>query len=229
MSFYYDDVLEALIIFGGYSQFDTKLDDTWCFYTQNNTWVEINTTISPAARYGHHMIYDPINKVGLMYGGNNIVRYDDTWQLNTSNFEWVALNPSNIPRARYWHNMVYNEDDEQITIIGGRNDAYREDLTNIWNFDIQLEEWEEIQNDNNPPRREMSSMVYHAQSKVIILFGGIESFDSQSLSDIWVYDFENQNWYEIKSSNWIFWFTLFVGTAGGMFAFIFIMSNRKKK
>ncbi len=229
MSFYYDDVLEALIIFGGYSQYDTRLDDTWCFYTQNNTWVEVNSTIFPAARYGHHMIYDPVNQVGLMFGKNNYVKYDDTWQFNSSTFEWKELNPSNIPMARYWHNMVYNEDDEQITIIGGRNDENREYLSNIWNFDIQLEEWEEIQNDNNPPRREMSSMVYHAQDKVIILFGGIPDYDSQSLSDIWAYDLENQSWYEIKSTNWTFWIVTFTVIAGGIFAFISIMTNRKKK
>jgi len=231
MSFYYDDVLEALIIFGGYTLYNQLIDDTWCFYTQNNTWVEVNATNSPTARYGHHMIYDPVNQVSLMFGGHNLVKFDEMWQLNSSNFEWKVLNLTNKPRARYWHNMVYNEDEEQVTIIGGRNDPYREYLSNIWNFDIHLKEWEEIQNEVNPPRREMSSMVYHAQSKVIILFGGIEGFEFDSLSDLWVYDIENRSWREIKSSllnNWIFWLILFTGV-GILGSISYIVIRKKKK
>ncbi|QEE16744.1 kelch repeat-containing protein [Promethearchaeum syntrophicum] len=231
MSYYYDEVLEALIIFGGYSQYDTRLDDTWCFYTRNNTWVEINSTNFPAARYGHQMIYDPVNNVGLMYGGNDFVKYDDTWQFNSSNFEWTELHPSNIPMARYWHNMVYNENIEQVIIFGGRNDANREYLTNVWNFDVHLKEWEEVQNNNNPFRREMSSMVYHNQSNVIVLFGGIEGFDSQSLSDLWVYDLTNQSWKELNSSiwnNWIFWVILLTGLMGILGSISYIIIRKKK-
>jgi N-acetylneuraminic acid mutarotase len=231
MSFYYDDVVEALIIFGGYTIYNQLLNDTWCFYTQNNTWVEVNATNSPIARYGHHMVYDPVNQVGLMFGGHNFYKFDEMWQLNTSNFEWKVLNPTNKPKARYWHNMVYNEDEEQVTIIGGRNDPYREYLTNIWNFDIHLEEWEEIQIDVNPPRRELSSMVYHAQSKVIVLFGGLEGFEFDSLSDLWVYDVENRSWREIKPSilnNWIFWLILFTGV-GILGSISYIIIRKKKK
>ena len=108
MSYYYDEVLEALIIFGGYTQNDQLLNDTWCFYTQNNSWVEVNTVNTPIARYGHHMIYDPVNQVGLMFGGSNQVHFNNIWQLNSSNFEWKVLNPSNKPTKRYWHNMVCN-------------------------------------------------------------------------------------------------------------------------
>ena len=232
MSYYYDEVLEALIIFGGYTQNDQLLNDTWCFYTQNNSWVEVNTVNTPIARYGHHMIYDPVNQVGLMFGGSNQVHFNNIWQLNSSNFEWKVLNPSNKPTKRYWHNMVYNEDDEQVTIFGGRNDRVEDEILNsIWNFDIHQQEWEEVQTDVHPIKREMSSMVYHAQSKTFVLFGGIPNYNSPSLADLWVYDVSNQSWKEIKSSllnNWIFWLILFTGV-GILGSISYIIIRKKKK
>ena len=77
MSFYYDPTVDGCVMYGGYAENDTLLSDTWIFFTSNNSWSEIITT-SPESRYGHHMVYNTHDEVGLMFGGRTTTYTDET-------------------------------------------------------------------------------------------------------------------------------------------------------
>jgi len=198
MGFYYDLEIQAAIMFGGYSSSDTRLDDTWLFFPNNNSWLEVSTAIQPLARYGHHIVYDEHNEVGLLFGGRTTTYTDETWQFNSTTLEWSEIITSTKPIKRYWHAMTFSSSDQKTYIFGGRNDNYIDDSINQTAvYDPISQDWDELVLTNHHSERAMPAMVYHEHNDKIVLFGGLLNYLADPTSDLWVFDISTQEWSEI--------------------------------
>lgn len=86
---YYDRNAGLVVLFGGattdiYSQYPSGsnlLNDLWVYRYSTNTWTQITTATTPAARYLHMMAFDPVEGKGILYGGNNYVTSREVWTL----------------------------------------------------------------------------------------------------------------------------------------------------
>lgn len=92
-----------LTIFGGVYPGAPKENlypsDTWIFGEKE--WRQLKSGTSPPGRYTASMVYDPVNKVTLLFGGSSaqddkIIEYNDLWALDASG-GWKQLQGTGTP------------------------------------------------------------------------------------------------------------------------------------
>ncbi|MFA5859295.1 MAG: kelch repeat-containing protein, partial [Elusimicrobiota bacterium] len=127
-SMVYDSNNRQVILFGG-SGDSGYLDDTWIYNYGNNTWTQKFPINKPSARYEHSMVYDPVNKRVLLFGGYGSSGYlKDTWYYDVSGNQWYELNPSSSPQQRYGAGMVYDRTTKTSFLLGGYQLGYLDDV-----------------------------------------------------------------------------------------------------
>src|SRR6266496_4215107 len=77
----------GVVMFGGlnlgptgvFTQFNV-LDDTWIW--NGTDWTQLSPSLSPPARYGATMAYDPVRDTAILFGGTNAAGQflSDTWK-----------------------------------------------------------------------------------------------------------------------------------------------------
>ena len=81
----YDDVLKAVMIFGGTGTWagpSEEYNDLWAW--DGNNWTELHPAVAPPARYAAVMNYDDASLTLLLFAGFSTYTRDDTWL-----FGWV--------------------------------------------------------------------------------------------------------------------------------------------
>lgn len=114
----YSPALNATVLFGGYNGFgaNVPIGDTWMF--ENHTWTEQLAAGGPAARWGASLVYDPVDRALVMFGGRNVTGFfNDTWIYNGTG--WHNVTTAIAPSPRYDYGMVYDPALGSILLYGG--------------------------------------------------------------------------------------------------------------
>lgn len=100
------------------------------------------------------------------------------------------------PSYREIPGMVVNTVDNKLYMYGGRYDSI---LGDMWEFDLTANRWEEIYFKSmiSPGPRSSPHLVHLEKEGKILLFGG--STESGPVSDLWIFDIENQS---VKHIQW---------------------------
>ena len=198
-SIFYDNQAQKVIIFGGYRESGGHLDDTWVYDYSTNNWTNLDPIVKPTGRYGAPMIYDPINQRGLMFGGSTSIIMDDTWVYYYSNNTWSELTIVTRPANRYWEGLAYDESAHKVILFGGRTPTggigYA--LDDTWAFDPTNNQWIELNPTSHPTNRFHITLVYEPERKKTIVLGGFR-FPDVCLGDTWGYDYNTNNWNNLK-------------------------------
>lgn len=156
---------------------------------------------NPQARHGAKMIYDPVGKQVVLFGGrgNGGVMgdlYDDLWALDLDRQLWKEMDVSSGPSPRLSPGLVYDPAHHQMILFGGYRNQGR--VNDTWLFDLSSYEWEEITPALSPPARSDMGMAYDELNQVAVIFGGY-CLDHQrdSCSDTWIFDPAAQTWSEM--------------------------------
>ncbi len=179
--FVYDDLNNRLILFGGYGENDIKLDDTWAFYLDNSSWVELKPETHPSKRYGLSLVSDTNLDVAILFGGNDVDtggKKNDLWIFDMTTDIWEELQISN-PAPRYWHLAAHNSVDHEMVIFGG-DVSTSGIMDDTWKFDYMVKTWVEITS-SGPEPRDAGAMVFDGENWV--LYGGYN--DGGILNDMW--------------------------------------------
>jgi hypothetical protein len=91
--------------------------DTWAFDSENNTWIDLQPSNPPPARYYHSMGYDPWSNQIIMFGGVPVgpladetwpheATLNETWAYSYSHNAWQQLTPAVSPSPRAWQGMI---------------------------------------------------------------------------------------------------------------------------
>lgn len=112
----YDPDRGVTVFFGG--EIGPSGDATFFNDTQEydgKQWKQINTAVRPPVRSGHAMVYDPIRKKIVMYGGSsgnglNPIVYNDTWVYSGDgvNGFWELQQPATKPPMTFHHGMIWD-------------------------------------------------------------------------------------------------------------------------
>jgi N-acetylneuraminic acid mutarotase len=188
----YDSENQKVILFGGYGAGDILLNDTWIYDYKNNNWAELTPSSFLLARYGHVMVYDPLNQKGTLFGGNSwsAGQLNDTWTYNLSSNSWTELNPTIHPSARKWSDMVYDSTNQKTILFGGTGGGIY--FNDTWIYDSSTISWTKMVSSIAPSVRCLSDLAYDSENQKIILFGGKDSIGT--LNDTWAYDPLNNTW-----------------------------------
>src|SRR5262245_23352816 len=121
------------------------------------TWLQLSPSTSPAARFEHSAIYDPVRHRVIVFGGQ--VRVDNTTARDTNDV-WVlpldgSCNPSwhqlvptagSLPSARSDHSAVYDSDNDRMIVFGGEHGEDLNDEVGSLSFaqDSEHPTWTEL-------------------------------------------------------------------------------------
>ncbi len=156
----------------------------------------------PSARYGSKMIFDPVSKRVIMFGGRaegifGLKYFNDLWAFDYQTLTWTPIKATNQPDGRLSPGMVYDPDHHQIILFGGHDTQDRIDDT--WVFDLEENEWTEVAPAISPSPRSDMDITYDHENKVVILFGGYcQEYTRELCDDTWVFDPTTTTWTEMQ-------------------------------
>ncbi len=191
----YDPVNEKVILFSGYGLDGPEVDDTWTYNYTTNTWEEMNSTVSPHARYGAAYVYDEVNETMIIFGGNSNGYFSDTWSYDYSTDTWTELSPTTHPIPLKWSSMVYDSVNQKSILFGGDiNYPISSNVT--WIFDSAANEWEESESAISPSSRQAFGFTFDSGNEKAILFGGTKGTGQavDSFNETWAYDYATDSW-----------------------------------
>jgi len=131
----YDSANNRMIIFGGANASQT-FSDVWALSNANGLggtpiWTQLSPGGSaPKGVYAPSAVYDPVNNIMTVFGGENVARNAFTngvWTLSNANGlggtpQWtniLADGAAGSPAKRWNHSAVYDTASNRMTIFGG--------------------------------------------------------------------------------------------------------------
>jgi hypothetical protein len=212
----YDPTTHSMILFGGNNCSKTYFNDVWVLSNADGiggtpTWKQLSPSgAAPAAREGQSAIYDSVNNIMTIYGGDaNNVQDSDIWTLSNANGAagtpvWTQLASSGaIPLARTGHSAIYDATNNRMTVFGGFhfNTALTDTdvLTNA-NGLGGAPVWSKVTVTGTAPGLGYASTAYDTGANNMYVFAGSSSASKLS-GDNHVFAMSNPN--GIGSSIWI--------------------------
>lgn len=192
----YDAPGRQIFLFGG--QGAGLQNDTWVYSLDSQRWSELATSGSvPPARFGHTLLFDPIRRRLLLFGGQASGFFSDVWALDIATRVWLQLSRDDAgPSRRYGHSAIYDPIRDRMVISHGFTNAGRFDDT--WAFELSTNSWRNITpGGSRPLRRCLHHAVYDSARDQMLLYGGCASgFGPCPLGDLWALDFRTGQWAE---------------------------------
>jgi len=149
----------------------------------------------PPARFGHRMVYDPVNERVLLFGGavyeNRYTFFDDLWSYDYSTDTWTEIEDGPGPQGRFNFMMIYIPVHHQLFLFGGYSANDR--LSDTWIYDITDNRWTRLSLDENPSPRSDAAIAYDPENDVVILSDGYSRDDSHP-QDTWAFDLDSMVW-----------------------------------
>ncbi len=114
--FIYDSASDRFVLFGGRCyeparcNYQGKLDDTWLYDANTNSWSNVSSAIRPPARDQAQMYFDSLNRVVVLYGGSGTGGeiLNDLWTFDVSTQLWTQQTmPSPNPGGVYLGQVGY--------------------------------------------------------------------------------------------------------------------------
>jgi hypothetical protein len=192
----YDSAGRRLFLFGGS---DTAArNDLWSYSLAQRRWEEVPAGGSaPAARFGHTLVFDPVRRRLIVFGGQSSGFFSDVWAFDVDRAIWQQLSPDDAgPRPRYGHSAIYDAARDRMVVSHGFTNSGRFDDT--WAFDFASNSWRNLTpSGTRPLPRCLHHAVYDPAAGEMYLFGGCASgFGPCPLADLWSFDLASNRWRE---------------------------------
>jgi PKD repeat protein len=185
----YDPVDHYSIVFGGYTNRHTYLNDTWTYASGH--WTNLTPVHSPPPRDHASLAYDARDGYVLLFGGTGPggFYYNDTWKFVGGT--WTNITPAVSPGARWAAAMSYDPRDREVVLYGGCLIA---ELSDTWTF--AAGNWTQLHPSSAPAGRGGADFAYDPADGFMTLFGG----DNGSLiyNDTWWY--ANGTWEQVLTT-----------------------------
>jgi len=186
----HDPTRGRLIVFGGGVSQTALTNDTWSYDPIANTWTELEPSSPlPPARWAHSVIYDPVLRCLVMFGGScdTGTPFNDTWAYDPAANNWTELKPSSpLPSARSAHSMAYDLTGGRLVMFGGQ-DSGGTSLDDAWVYDSSANTWRELEPSGaQPVARAGHVMVYDPAGGRLVMFGGHSIGSYDVLNDTWI-------------------------------------------
>ncbi len=180
----YDPIHSRMLVFGGTG---TSLhSDVWELSLLGRPcWKQVIAQgVSPAKRYGHSAIYDPIGRRMVIFGGGRISALNDLWQLSlVGRPAWEEIVTDGMrPGPRIGHTATYDPVGDRMLVIGGGSPYPGLDTT--WVLSLRgAMAWSRLE---TSPRvslaRRGHAAAYVPKRGAVVIFAG---YGDQSLGDVW--------------------------------------------
>jgi hypothetical protein len=136
----FDPVSGAFILFGGQTDSNPYLGDTWKFTFSEtpagNAWTEIVTEQAPSPRNLFSMVWDDERQRTLVFGGRaKSGSTNDVWAFDSASGRWSEVaTQGEPPSARSGHDAVWLPGRRSMVVFGGQDDGG--DRDDLWELDF---------------------------------------------------------------------------------------------
>ncbi len=186
----YDPVRDRLVLFGGYTVGPDgrtrRFGDTWEW--DGRDWREI-TRDGPAERSGSAMVFDPVRRRVLLFGGSTGTATDEAWEWDGS--QWALL--TRAPGRRFNPSMIYDMTRSRVLVFGGWNGS-----TRLADF-VELRDtlWRPVTaTGEGPSPRNHTAVAFDTRRGRMLLAGGHDG--DRVFGDVWMFD--GAAWHELVSA-----------------------------
>jgi hypothetical protein len=159
-----DPVNLEIVLFGGCGlSNDGGVPGTWVYSTEKNEWRELKLKVQPASRALSPLVFDPISKKILLFGGDGLDHLRaDTWLYDSATRTWEERSPKVGPSPRFGHALVHLPKSRKLLLVGGN--GYTSDVSyqamlyrrlpwEMWTYDVAGDAWELIRHtEQNVPQ-----------------------------------------------------------------------------
>ena len=187
----YDSGNNKVVLFGGYY----RRSDTWVYDVDANSWNLRSPDPHPPDLYQHALTYDSINAKVVLFGGRTRVGgwhpTNETWLYDVSENTWTKREPATSPPPRRLHDLAYDPVNNKVVLFGGYNESSY--LNDTWVYDVDKNEWTEINTTSDPPLKGYHSMVWDRDINRVVLYGGYP-YDSK----VWLFNTFTNTWTSIS-------------------------------
>lgn len=185
-SYAYDQKRNVLVVYGGVNVPERNnrknYADTWEWDGKN--WKQIETTTNPGKRSAAKMVYDPVRKACVLFGGNNekIELLGDTWTYDGK--EWKQVYTDG-PSARSPAAMFYFPPTNKIYLYGGHAPRSLQDRGNSSDtWELGDSGWKKLDLTVNPGIRAQTEITYNAATRTAWMIGGSATIQETT----WTFD-----------------------------------------
>lgn len=142
--------------------------ETWTW--DGKSWSQRHPVNSPSARFGAGLVYDPINKVLVLYGGSSTSGWNtDTWTWNGTN--WKQMSPPESPPGWEYSAMTYDATRKAVLLFVGAGLWPANPVNQTWAWDGTT--WTQVATPTDPNGGSVSSgtIAYDAATAQTIFVG----------------------------------------------------------
>jgi len=145
-------------------------------------WTELGVNPHPSARVNAPMIYDPVGKNLLLFGGyDGFTHLNDTWTFNGTS--WVQLNPPVSPPPRSASAMAYDAKTKTIVMFGGFDGSQY--MGDTWLWDGSSQTWTQATPITNPTPVTLPMLFTDPLSGHAAMVGGYDGNFYQDITWKW--------------------------------------------
>jgi hypothetical protein len=193
----YDQARARMVVFGGTAPnfyCATGLcNDVWEWDGAAGLWQKRTPAggAQPSPRTQHAMVYDPVAKRVLVFGGSDGSFRQDLWQWDGAAATWTDVTPAGAkPSPRQNAGLVWDSARNRAVLFGGGETDGANPKSDTWEWDGVT--WADRTGTPAPPARQGHGMAFHPAGRKVLMFGG--SNGSGYLGDTWVYDGSTGAW-----------------------------------
>ncbi|MCI4319725.1 MAG: kelch repeat-containing protein [Thermoplasmata archaeon] len=174
----YDATDRALLLFGGRTNTNAPLGDTWSFV--HGAWSRPTPAFAPSARFAPGL--SAISSTGgvVLFGGGGVSGVlGDAWSYGAG--VWHHVLPAH-PAPRVAAAVTYDEADGYVLLFGGIDNARA--YNDTWSFSAGA--WHHLHPARAPSPRIGAAMAYDGADGYVVLFGGENVFGTL-FNDTWTF------------------------------------------
>jgi len=182
----------TVLLFGGEGE-SGLLADTWSFDIGAHEWKQTPLSgASPPARAGHAMMFDPVARQFLVFGGRGTDGLlADLWAIDPSALAARRLSDGG-PSPRHYAATALDPASRRLYVAYGRGSEGIAD--DIWAFDLEGGHWSLLTTSGDGPKpRWGARATWDTEAKRLMLFGG-EDAEQQLPVDLWALDPDTRRW-----------------------------------
>lgn len=158
---------------------------------------------SPTARGYHQMAYDTESQRVILYGGQTgnffldpVHLSHETWSFTPDTKVWTQMSPISSPGGSSGGDMTYNSKADRSILSIISDDFSR---LETWAYDANSDTWTRLA--DGPRAMVGQRIVYDSESDRIIMFGGFDFSRFKLVDEVWVYDYNSDEWINMPQSH----------------------------
>jgi hypothetical protein len=147
---YVPPIKKVLLFGGGNVQTERGDPGTWTYDPATNAWEEIKLDKQPSQRALSPMVYDPVNKKVVLFGGDQLnALINDTWTFDGQ--KWEEQKPALAPAPRAGHALLWLGGAKKVLLLGGYGyesswgsypGMYKNRPLEAWTYEAAADKWE---------------------------------------------------------------------------------------